>query len=262
MRSHPGWAPASGRRPTSSSRATATSVRNVGTGVEVGYVLGGTIHRVTARRAIVATYSAVMPYICPDIAADRGKLLRDNVKSPLVYSKVVLANWHAFVRAGVHTIAAPMSFHSTVKLDYPVSLGAYKFPRSPDQPIGLQMVHVPLSPNQGLDARTQSRLGRQRLIEMPFSAFEDKIRDDLSRMLAGTGFDAGRDVRAITVNRWSHGYSYAPNSLYDDVDAMTSSKEQISKKIGSIAFANSDTGLDAYAHVAMTEGLRAARDIA
>ena len=28
-------------------------------------------------------------------------------------------------------------------------------------------------------------------------------------MLGPGGFDAGRDIAAITVNRWGHGYSYS-----------------------------------------------------
>jgi spermidine dehydrogenase len=241
--------------------ATAVMVRNAPSGADIAYVQRDRLRRVAAGRAIVATYGAVMPFICPDIDAARARLLRDIVKLPIVYTKVVLANWKPFIAAGVHTIAAPMSFHSTVKLDYPVSVGTYRFPRTPDRPIGLQLVHVPLTPNQGHDARTQARLGRQRLMEMPFSEFEARIREDLSRMLAGTGFDHGRDIRAITVNRWAHGYAYYPNSLYDDVEAMTNSKPLLSAPIGAIAFANSDTGLDAYAHVAMSEGMRAAGEV-
>ena len=37
-------------------------------------------------------------------------------------------------------------------------------------------------------------------------------------MLGPGGFDAGRDVLAITVNRWSHGYSWGPNTLVDNWD--------------------------------------------
>lgn len=242
-------------------QSTVTSVRNVAGGVDVVYVRDGRPHRVAARRAIVATYASVMPYICPDIPAERAALLRENVKAPIVYTKVILSSWQAFVAAGVHSIAAPMSFHSTVKLDYPVSLGAYRFPRKPDEPIGLQLVHVPVAPGSGLDARAQSRVGRQRLLETSFAELEARIREDLSRMLAGTGFDAGSQIRAITVNRWSHGYSYAPNSLFDDVEAMTKAKPELGRRIGAIGFANSDTLLDAYAHTAMSEAIRAARDL-
>ena len=37
-------------------------------------------------------------------------------------------------------------------------------------------------------------------------------------MLGPGGFSSARDIAAITVNRWSHGYSYVANSLFDPDD--------------------------------------------
>jgi spermidine dehydrogenase len=37
--------------------------------------------------------------------------------------------------------------------------------------------------------------------------FERNIRDQLGRTLKDGGFDPARDITAITVNRWPHGYS-------------------------------------------------------
>jgi len=51
-------------------------------------------------------------------------------------------------------------------------------------------------------------LGRSKLMGMEFADFEKIIRDELDRMLGPGGFSSARDIRAITVNRWSHGYSY------------------------------------------------------
>jgi hypothetical protein len=53
------------------------------------------------------------------------------------------------------------------------------------------------------------------LLDMTFADFETRIRDDLDRMLAAGGFSSARDIAAITVNRWSHGYGYVANSLFD-----------------------------------------------
>src|SRR5436190_747147 len=111
-----------------------------------------------------------------------------------------------------------MSFHSRAKLDFPVSLGGYHHPRDPSEPMCLHLVHVPGAPNRGLDARTQFRIGQARLLDMTFADFEAKIRDELDRMLEGGGFTSARDIAAITVNRWPHGYGYVANSLYDEDD--------------------------------------------
>ena len=50
-----------------------------------------------------------------------------------------------------------------MKLDFPVSLGGYRHPRDPSEPMLLHLVHVPGAPNQGLDARAQFRIGQGKL---------------------------------------------------------------------------------------------------
>ena len=136
---------------------------------------------------------------------------------------MLVRDWQAWVRLGVSDIVAPMSFHSRVALDYPVNLGGYRHPRDPGEPMVLHMVHVPGAPNSGLDARAQFRAGRDKLFEMTFADFEAKIRDELDRMLGPGGFSSARDILAITVNRWSHGYpaTSPANSLFDPATTTT-----------------------------------------
>lgn len=243
--------------------STAVVVRNSAPSgmVDIGYVRDGKLRRVRAGQAIVATYAAAMPYLCPEVPMASAALMRDNVRSPLVYSKVVVRDWQSFAKLGIHKISAPTGFHCAVKLDYPVSMGTYRAPRMPSEPIGLHLVHVPMQPDAGVDVRSQARAGRAGLLAMTFADFEKQIRQDLGRMLGAGGFDAGRDILGITVNRWSHGYSYTPNSLFDDVDAMEAKLKAMNARIGNIAFASSDTAWDAYAHSAMSEGLRAVDEL-
>jgi spermidine dehydrogenase len=47
-----------------------------------------------------------------------------------------------------------------------------------------------------------------KLLEMTFADFEARIRDELDRILGAGGFSSARDIAAITVNRWAHGYAY------------------------------------------------------
>ena len=114
---------------------------------------------------------------------------------------------------------------------------------------------------RGLDARTQFRIGQARLLDMTFADFEAKIRDELDRMLEGGGFTSARDIAAITVNRWPHGYGYVANSLYDE-DDYASVLERARQKAGRVAIANSDAGGDAYAHLAIAEAARAVAELA
>ncbi len=240
--------------------ATCIDVRNAGDAVLVGYVRAGVTRRVAARHAVLACFHMMIPHIMPELPASQRDALARNVKTPLVYTNVLTRNWQPWARLGVHDISAPMSFHTRVKLDFPVSLGGYRHPGDPSAPMCLHLVHVPGAPNQGLDARTQFRIGQRKLFETTFADFEARIRDELDRMLGPGGFASARDIAAITVNRWPHGYGYVANSLFDG-DDYGNVLDQARQRVGGVAIANSDAGGDAYAHLAIDQAARAVREL-
>lgn len=242
--------------------STCIDVRETDGQVLASYVRAGKVHRVSARHAILAGFHMAIPYIAPTLPAAQREALAQNVKTPLVYTNVLIRNWRAFANLKVHEITAPMSFHSEVKLDYPVSIGGYAHARDPSQPILLHLEHVPGAPNQGLSARDQFRMGRGALLAMTFDDFEERIRDELDRMLGAGGFSSARDIAAITVNRWSHGYGYVANSLFDPDDYEDTVLKRARQPFGRIAIANSDSGGDAYAHLSIDAAARAVRELA
>jgi spermidine dehydrogenase len=241
--------------------ATCVRVRNEGEKVDLAYVREGQVERVTADHAVLACFNMVVPYLMPDLPEAQREALAKNVKAPLVYTNVLVRDWKPWARLKIHEISAPVSFHCRVKLDYPVDLGGYRHPRDPDQPILIHMVHVPGAPNQGLDARDQFRIGRQKLLELTFAEIEERIRDDLDRMLGPGGFVSARDIAAITVNRWSHGYAYDKNSLYDEDREFAANAALARRKAGRVAIANSDSLWSAYAHSAIDAADRAVREL-
>ncbi len=242
--------------------STAVSVRNVGDNVHVGYSRGGQLAQVRGKRCILACYNMMIPYLLKDLPAPQAHALSQNVKYPLVYTKVVIRNWQSFQKLGVHEIYAATQPYSRIKLDYPVSMGGYDHPRDPTQPIGLHMVYVPTSPNSGMNARDQARAGRGKLYGQTFEQLEAQLRDQLQRMLGPGGFDHERDILAITVNRWSHGYASFSNSLFDDAEENTAWMNLARKPVGHVAIANSDAAWSAYAHAAIDEAYRAVGEVA
>ena len=116
------------------------------------------------------------------------------------------------------------------------------------------------APNRGLTAREQFRIGQTQLLQMTFADFEMRIRDELDRMLGPGGFSGPRDIAAITVNRWPHGYGYVENSLFDR-DDYGATIERARQPVGRVAIANSDAGGDAYAHLAIDAAARAVREL-
>ncbi|MHA4966159.1 NAD(P)-binding protein [Pseudomonas extremorientalis] len=241
--------------------STAVSVRNVGDGVHIGYSRGGQLAQVRGKRCILACYNMMIPYLLKDLPAPQAHALSQNVKYPLVYTKVVIRNWQSFQKLGVHEIYAATQPYSRIKLDYPVSMGGYDHPRDPTQPIGLHMVYVPTSPNSGMNARDQARAGRGKLYGQTFEQLEAQLRDQLQRMLGPGGFNHETDILAITVNRWSHGYASFSNSLFDQADETEAWMQLAKKPVGHVSIANSDAAWSAYAHAAIDEAYRAVGEV-
>ncbi|MGC6372816.1 NAD(P)-binding protein [Pseudomonas sp. K2I15] len=241
--------------------STAVSVRNVGDGVHIGYSRGGQLAQVRGKRCILACYNMMIPYLLRDLPTAQAQALSQNVKYPLVYTKVVVRNWTSFQKLGVHEIYAATQPYSRIKLDYPVSMGGYDHPRDPTQPIGLHMVYVPTSPNSGMNGRDQARAGRGKLYGQTFEQLEAQLRDQLQRMLGPGGFNHQTDILAITVNRWSHGYATFSNSLFDDADESEKLKDLARKPLGHVSIANSDAAWSAYAHAAIDEAYRAVGEV-
>ena len=240
--------------------ATAVNARNVADGVEVAYGQAGQLSKVAARDCVFACYQAMMPYLSPDIDTDQAAALHANVRAPLVYVNVALRNWQAWHKLGVAYIANPGGMFEAY-LDFPVSLGDYHFSTDPSRPVVAHLEYMPTAPDRGLDMRGQYRAGRAKLYGVTFADFEREIRDELSRMLAAGGFDYDRDVAALTVNRWPHGYAYTPTPLYDDPVKQAKIEATARGRVGRISIANSDAGWDAYTHVAIDQAHRAVTEL-
>ena len=99
-----------------------------------------------------------------------------------------------------------------------------------------------------------------------FETFERNLRDQLGRVLGGGGFDPARDILAITVNRWPHGYAYTYNSLYDPMEwVFTSTNERpcvIGRQpFGQITIANSDAAASPHTDAAILEAHRVVQEV-
>ena len=78
------------------------------------------------------------------------------------------------------------------------------------------MGHMPAPEGDGTQSgRDLCRLGRHKLYTTPFEDYEKEIRKQLTGMFGQYGFDPDRDIGAITINRWSHGYAYEYMELFD-----------------------------------------------
>jgi spermidine dehydrogenase len=238
--------------------AVANARRKGGNGnVDIGYLRAGELRRVQARQCVLACYNMIIPHIMPELPAAQKNALALGVKLPLVYVNVAVRNWQSFVKLGIDKIHSPSGYFCDVKLDFPVSMGGYRNTRDPNEP----MVHIPLTPNQGLTNVQQFRLGRQKLLATPFEEYERQIISQLDRMLGPGGFESARDIAGITVNRWPHGYAYDANSLFDPETTGPQPYEIGRARCGGVTIANSDAGWNAYTHEAIDQAWRAVNEL-
>lgn len=228
--------------------------------VTVSYSTADGVATVKAGHVVLACWHRVIPYLTDELPAEQVTALQDQQKVPLLYTNVQLRSWEAFDALKIDGFRARGMFWSGAEIDFPVSMGDYRFADKPTDPLILHLSKVLVEP--GLSSREQALAGKRQLLELTFEDLERSIRDMLDRALAGSGFDPARDIEAITVNRWSHGYAYEYMRPWDTFwpDGPLPI-ETARKPWGRIAIANSDSGAYAYAHSAIDQATRAVRDL-
>jgi len=229
--------------------------------VEIAYAREGKTYSVRAKGAVLACWNMAIPYLCPGLPDKQKEALKYGVKIPLCYTTVAVNNWKPMQKLGVLSVSSPGMYHSNVLLEQPSTVGDYHaFPASPAYPVLLRMLRTPAKP--GLSERDQHVAGHIELLRTPFETFERNIRDQLGRIYGAGGFDPARDISAITVNRWPHGYAYEYNYLFDPEWREGEAPCQIGRKrFGRIAIANSDAGAAAYTDSAMDQAYRAVNEL-
>jgi spermidine dehydrogenase len=229
--------------------------------IDVHYVRAGRLYQVRAKHVVLACWNMMIPYLCPTLPASQKDALKYGVKVPLVYTAVAVRNWAAFEKLGARSITSPGMYNAQVNLEEPTIIGDYDAtPSSPQEPAVVRLRRTPCRP--GLPERDQHRAGHVELLNTSFEEMERKIRDQLARILSPGGFDPARDVAAITVNRWPHGYAYEYNYLFDPEWPEGQRPCEIARRrFGRIAIANSDAAAAAYTDQAIDQAYRAVEEL-
>jgi spermidine dehydrogenase len=243
--------------------STALNVTRRSTGgADITYLQAGELKTVRAGHCILACYNMMIPFLVPELPQAQQSALHQLVKIPLVYTTVALRNWQAFKTLGISGAHCPGSFFSSFQLVPGPNIGTYSGTRSPADPIVLTMLRAPCLPGAPTE-RDQHRAGRAELLATNLEEFETNVRSQLGHALGPAGFDADRDIAAIVVNRWPHGYAYEYNPLYDSWDVPDSARPHVigRQPFGPIAIANSDSGAAAYTDSAIDQAHRAVSEL-
>jgi len=230
--------------------------------VAVDYVQDGNAVSVTSDHCVLACYNAAIPYLCPDLPETQKEALNYGVKVPLVWVNVLLKNGHAWSKLGVSSVSCPNDPYVVMTVAPPTTTGGHQPPRGPDDPMVVFLLGIPEITASGTEnSRELCRLARHKVYATNFNTYEQEIRDQLQAVLGKHGFDHETDIRAITVNRWPHGYAYEYMALDDPEWAEGQAPHEIGRaQFGRISIANSDSEAYAYLDAAIDAGWRAVEE--
>jgi spermidine dehydrogenase len=130
----------------------------------------------------------------------------------------------------------------------------------PDSPVVLTLKILFSYP--GLPAQEQGQRGRGELLETSFRDYEWRIRQQFHDMFARSGFDAGRDIAGIVLNRWGHAYLNPQPGFFFGRNGKPAPSEVLrAAPFGRIAFANTDLSGIMDHRCSILEGHRAVEQI-
>lgn len=220
----------------------------------------GTRASISAAGVVMATYNMIIPYIVPELPAEQAAALHSANKVPMQYTSVLLRNSRALKALGVRQVSVPFGYHTTVMIEPAISIGAYAAPAGIEDPVVVKMIRNPNAP--GLPRKDQHRAGRADMLATPFEVSEREVRNQLQAMFGPGGFDHRRDIAAITVNRWPHGYAYTYDTLGDpDVPDRLRPHVIGRQPWGRITIANADSAAQAFTNSAIDMAHRAVGEL-
>ena len=242
--------------------STVVNAANRENGASVSYVKDGKLWRVKSRHTVLACYHVIIPHLCPDLPAKQKEAQRYQVKRPLILTNVLLKDSKAFDTLDISGAYCPGRLHGAVWQVKGVNTAGYRFDWEDTGPVPVMFWGSVVPPDPGAHIKEQHRASSALLLAMTFEDFEREVRTVLDGMLGPAGFDVQKDILAITVNRWPHGYAYDYLDLWDPEWPPGQAPHEIARqRFGNIAIANSDAGADAYTHVAIDEAWRAVEDL-
>lgn len=235
--------------------ATVAAVSPSSDKVRISYFSEEKIHHVDSKAVIMAGGAFMTRHIIRGQSVEKQQALQRFIHAPIVWVNVGLRQARAVDAADPLFMTIMSGSRHSLLINYEKrSLSGWADGRDPDRPIvlGLSLPFYQI----GLPAREQAAIGRQEILSLALDDYESWVRDDLQKVFGPFGFDAERDIAALSVCRWGHGYAYPdPGFLTDGARNVAAAPE------GRVFYANTD--LDGFSHLsgAIGHGHRAATQV-
>jgi phytoene dehydrogenase-like protein len=230
--------------------------------VSATYFKDERFHRATAKAAIVATHSSSARHLIGHLLDSERKAAWDEFNTvPALVANVAVRTMAPFVQLGLGY--ANHFWGSPHWANFEIADWTSGNRHKPDRASVLTFYGSITAPAQEFPAE------RMKLLQTPFAAYEESLRDDLSRVMRGTGFDFDRDVSAIFIYRWGHSMILpTTKSVFGNVrgpdgrlDRSKAPRRVACRPLGPISFAGQHTEGTPSVESAIGSGHRAAGEV-
>jgi spermidine dehydrogenase len=224
--------------------STTVSVRHDGDPAKaetlsIAYTRDGKVFRVRARSAVMAGGSWTTKHIVQDLPQEHRAAYAQFYRSPCMMANVAVRNWRFLYKMGISGCRWFEGVGNYMDVCRQALVGNNDAQINPDSPVVLAVKVLYSYP--GMSTEDQGHRGRGEMLATSFRDYERLIREQLTAMFGGAGFDAKRDIAGIVLNRWGHAYLSPQPGFFFGKDGNPAPRETLrSAPFGRIAFANTD----------------------
>lgn len=226
----------------------------------ITYVRGGQLASVKARTVVMSSASWTAKRLIGDLPPDYVEAMGHFPRSPMLVVNVALTNWRFLYNLGYTACSWRGGFGFTANLRPNMYVGDYRPPLDPDKP-NLFTYYVPFS-ELGLPLAQQGPAARARMLGTSYRDYERQIREQMVKMFGAAGFDPGRDIAGIVLNRWGHAYVNAGPGFYFARNGKPAPRDILREPLARVAFAHSELEGNQNWAAAVREARRAAQQVA
>ncbi len=215
----------------------------------------GQAYRVRARSVMMGSGGWINKHICRDLPQRFRDAYAEFHHASILTVSVAVRNWRFLEKLGISGAQWFDGFGWFTNLRAPLQVADKTAPLDPDKPTVLTFYVPFLHPE--LDLAAQSIVSRTELLNTPYRDFELRVRQQLTKLFANSGFDAERDIAGIVTNRWGHAYIVPQPGYYFGKNGNPAPREIIREGYGRVTFGHSElTGEQLWSN-AVGEGQRA-----
>ena len=224
--------------------------------VWVTYMRDDKVYRLKARSAVMAGGCWTTSRVVRDLPKAHADAYSQFHRSPCMIANIAVHNWQFLYKLGISGANWYEGLGNYMAVRKVPVFSTDQKTIGPDLPTVLTMKVLYCHP--GLPTEEQGNRGRAEMLSTPFREYERQIREQMTAMFGGSGFDAGRDIAGIILNRWGHAYVNPQPGFFFGKDGKPSPRDILREvPFGRITFANTDLAGVMDHKVAIQEGHRA-----